>query len=245
MKKEPAADTLIDLKNPHLVAVLDNKSAIASTEATIASLEALIEGKQAEDSKAHSEIPKTDHLPKQREDLLASVAIGQATEDDVKKFDSDHAAEFDAAAKAIEKYRVIKNEVDQAIAGLTRKLDEAKAQFADLKAESKPLLLGLLRSLADQYGEFYIKAATEAYERYMQLLSLEQLSGSLGVPLSIRHYEWTIKLPRIRIEACKDVGSVGRPEFLFSDWESVYGTKIADGATVLHQALKAAGVGSN
>jgi len=120
-------------------------------------------------------VPKRSGLTKQREDLLAEIATGNADETGLPQLDKALKEENLAIEKAKANAETIVGKARQAIAGLQRKLFQASADLKRIE-ENKPevLLQFFLNEAAIAYMD-YQDAAKELSSRFGQLQALSWL----------------------------------------------------------------------
>lgn len=229
-------------KNPALDAVLSHQRAVADVEATIRMLEGVITAKKDERAAIAASVPNIDHLRSKREDLLASVALGQATNEDVKEFDRNSAEEKDAHASAQSNSTHLGLEIGNAVVGLNRKLDEAVEQLRVLHGKDNDLLRALFVNHSVFSGESYVDAAKEVKKNYLILRALDGLMKKFGFSGRFSGYDTSINLPMFNVPACDQQASTFDKNHIFGDKNVLYGTCLTDAQNDLIAEFRSAGV---
>lgn len=210
---------------------------------TIINLEDLIATKQREASAAAAAVPSIEHLSRTREDLLAAVAVGQATHGEVQAFDTKSEAEKKAHQEALATAKRIANEAEQAIAGLQRKLAEAQGELHALHGRDMSLLRAVVMHQAETTCHEYVKAALVVKAAYLRLTALDGLLKSKGLkPAGIIGGGVPINLPVFQLPACDGQFNPNYPESMFNDSQAYISGATEQAADDLLEALRASGV---
>jgi len=157
-------------------------------------------------------------LQQRREEMLADISLGKATQSDLKKIDVeiDQALRQDSGAVAGHRDAV------QTLAGLRKRLAEAEARRDTLR-EQVPLVLGeyFLAEAERTYAE-YLKQAASVAAKMSRLVALEQLYVTYGKKDPSRnHFRYSTwddaMLPTFHLRSSSEMKSpVGRQGVLFT-----------------------------
>ncbi|MDH3997589.1 MAG: hypothetical protein OET90_02010 [Desulfuromonadales bacterium] len=151
------------------------QDALTKATDTVAGLKVAISEQEELIQQATASIPSLGDLPQQREDLLASIAIGEASEDDLSEIDQKiEEKELEVSQTSTEASQVI-SKAEQAIAGLKRKLSEAESELATLEDQSSQVLSHYLVVRAEVEGAEYARLAEKLAEKYQRLIGLGTL----------------------------------------------------------------------
>lgn len=194
--------------------VLDNQQQIKQAEQRIADLGKLISQKESFIASSQAQTPDLEGLVRQREDLLAEVAIGTAGTDDVTKLDKT-IAEQQALA---EKIGPAIAAAEHTIAGLKRKLQDAQAALVAHREQGCNLLRVYLLSECEREGEAYFAMAKAYEEKFKRMMALSELVAATGVnQLLVRTNRTSeVFLPSFNVQACLGHTMFHDPGALFS-----------------------------
>ncbi|HUW27574.1 MAG TPA: hypothetical protein VMV97_03090 [Sulfuriferula sp.] len=230
-------------KQSELSLLLAHQADIECLGNTIINLEDLIATKQREASAAAAAVPSIEHLSRTREDLLAGVAVGQATHGEVQAFDTKSEAEKKAHQEALATAKRIANEASQAIAGLQRKLAEAQGKLHALHGRDMSLLRAVVMNQAETTCHEYVKAALAVKAAYLRLTALDGLLKSKGLkPAGIISGGVPINLPVFQLPACEGQFNPNWPDSIFSDSLAYVSGATNQAADDLLEELRAIGV---
>ncbi len=172
------------------VKILQGRCKAASEKIT--ALKRAILAQEEIKGKASSAIPSMHDLDKQRENLLAKIALGDATTKDLDIFDKEYAKGLEATLEAKKQSASVILSADQTIAGLRRCLTEAERELNELITQKDSARLSFLRSEVERVGAEYLNLANALTEKYKSILGLEALMKKFTAN------------PRIRTVNCED-----------------------------------------
>ncbi len=124
--------------------------------------------------------PPAPNFATDRESLLAEIAIGKATDADLKAFDRDAAdstKKYDSTVRGIREKAA---PLEATVAGLKRKATHHAAEIDRLRAEHRHLCLDLLMFRCEEAGARYASAvrdAVAAMDAVIVLASLHKRAG--------------------------------------------------------------------
>lgn len=153
------------------IAVLDNQTAVKTTNAAIAKLDKAIAKCDTQIAEKQAALPDLAPLLSQREDLLAAMAIGENKKAEISKLDAK-LAELTAQQKDA---KPALDALKQTIGGLQRRLLESQAELLKLQGEGSVLMRNLLNSRAEALGAEYVATASKMVELYKGLLALDSM----------------------------------------------------------------------
>jgi hypothetical protein len=196
LKRGPAG-MMFDFQAEDILAYQEEK---AKAEGAVASLEESIRQQEAVIETAMASVPVAPDFARQREDLLAEVAIGGATEADLQELDREAAGATDAVNKAKADAQEIIAPARQTISGLRRKLATAQDELSTIKAIGPDVMNQYFRSEAERLGSEYVALALQLIDRYEKLLAYDKMLGHPSQLRTIRCGD--IMLPTFRLKAC-------------------------------------------
>jgi len=159
-----------------LQTVVDLQQRVAKGEAVIADLEKAIAGKKltlAELQPPSS--PKLSELSTQRENALADMVLGKASQTELEKIDLAITDEQARINKSHSNNAGLIADTKQAITGLERKLEQEEAALAELEFNKYRSISGYLTSEAEQIGAEYVLAARATAALHRRLLAVDAL----------------------------------------------------------------------
>lgn len=145
-----------------------------------------------------------DSLCREREDLLADMAMGNATDagrmSEIEALITEETARISEAKKAAEV-------ANRARAGLQRKISEAEQRLAETKKILEKVRFEFLVSEAEREGAIFTELSEQYWEQFSRLIALgtmiEGHPAAKGVSI-ISGYCRSIKLPMFNLKSCPD-----------------------------------------
>lgn len=189
-----------------LAVLLHHLDLVAKAEEAVRKFEGLIEQRRGERVAVMGNIPPVDGLKRRREDLLADVAVGAATTEDVRLFDERAADELRRCEEAKRSAEAQARECDQALAGLGRRLDDVREELAVLCSQTDALLQSFLLSEAEAAGAEYVKAAQVVSGMYLRIVAIDRILSQqrLGTQgIGILGASPSITIPALALNACE------------------------------------------
>ena len=177
---ESTKNSYLDKRDVLLSALLEHQKEIEKQKLEVTSLTRIIADKRDEFAATKVAIPDIGHLLREREDILASIAIGNKNDTDLVQFDKQSEDQKALWHKAKTEAQRVTDGIDQALSGLTRKLDTATSLLATLNARNVELNKEFIMSEANLAGLQYIEAAKVVKELYLKLKVLGVLAQKHG-----------------------------------------------------------------
>jgi len=154
-------------------------------------------------------LPSLDELNRKREDLLAEIATGNASENQLSELDSLIESEKEKASEALKGAETIIEHARQTIAGLSRKLTKAEDELAMLELNDKAVVSRFLRIEAEKAGSDYARLAKALVGKFRQLVALGKIMHARGLASigedNLRHFA----IPRFMLNVHDQAGSEG------------------------------------
>lgn len=160
--------------SPEIQDVLLFQTVIAIAQSSVEQLSQAIDAQRKKIEALRHEAAEIDALVLQREDLLADIAIGQDKSAELQKMDELLAQRKKAFADQS------MQDMEQTMAGLTRKLEVTRAELKKLQDKRSPLLCAMLLAQANELGAEYVIAAKRLvglHERITATLQLYVANG--------------------------------------------------------------------
>lgn len=204
MKKiDVAQDSYSHQLDVSLTALLKHKEAISEINNQITTINVIIATKQTEVQNNLNSIQSTSQLASERENLLADISLGVKTEGDLASFDQASEVAIKSINQASLEVKSKNYDIQQAIAGLEKKLDNLKSRLHVLQMEVSQLLRNYLMADANNTCNEYVNLAEKIKIAYMRLSGLNQLIKGLGGP-EYFPYSTDFNLPSLRLSACDE-----------------------------------------
>lgn len=160
-----------------LEAVLEYQRALDEARGEVSRLEAAIRAQKDGAEKLQREVPDLSDLDADREVLLARIALGDASREELRALDEKQEEARVNAATLKVRADLSEREFAQALSGLDKRLDAARQHLANLQRQEKKLVSALIHERRTQvYGEF-LQAAAAARDAYLLLMGLARLEG--------------------------------------------------------------------
>ncbi|WP_022947698.1 hypothetical protein [Methylohalobius crimeensis] len=187
--------TIKDLQS-HQELLEQTRNRIKQTQAAIEENRRIIEN-------AEPDMAELRRLKEAREDVLAAVSLGEATQKQVDSIDKEiQEAEIDIEAqRKAEAPKVAR--AREAINGLTRVLDAEKKRLDKLEAEAGPLLREYFEAEFDKAGADYIKAGRALADKYLTISRLAAASNELRIGLKVPVVPWPTGLPHFGLPSIR------------------------------------------
>jgi vacuolar-type H+-ATPase subunit I/STV1 len=190
---------------------------------------------------ANAGVPSMGDLLQQREDLLADIAMGNASGDSLETLDAQIGQKEKEIASAKAEAKKIVSQAQQVIAGLKRKMTEMEAKVKELKEEILPEAIAhFLLTRAETACEEYVQIARELIEKHRQIVGLGTLlKNSVPCGKNILAGKWNeFRIPAFDLKACE--GHLA-PTFTLFKW-SEHGNDAQGAAEAERQRIKALGI---
>jgi hypothetical protein len=197
--------------------VLAFQDRLAVALAAVSALDNVIASQEAIIRDCESQIPTLADRTLEREDLLAEIAVGNATADDLKFLDDSIANEKATVDAAHRDAASITAPARQTIAGLARKREEAQANYESLNGQFPRVLASFIKGEAEKNCKEYCAAAVtlvRCLEKHEALQSLHARYGREAIPQTLGMRE--LYIPVLPLDSCKahvaNPGAVGFKE---------------------------------
>lgn len=173
------ADTKKQLASPSMIKATAEKLKDAQAKSVI--IDRLIGDKTAEVNALCKSFSSLLQFDGPRGDLLAEIALGNASESDLASFDEKCKPELGKADKEWAKRDKMADTVGQSIEGLNRKAVTIRTEIDSLSTELHEFSLQAVIGLALEKGARYTKLAVEAAQLYRELHTLHETAKEAGM----------------------------------------------------------------
>lgn len=198
----PVLDEISKLGDP-LEEVLAFQEAVVSAQQKVAFLTEAITGQEAIIRKINADLPSQGDLLRKRQDILAEIAIGSATQGDLEELDKQIAKEQEKISKAQKVAAPAAEDAKHAIAGLQRKLAVACEEVKGLEGQRRDVVLNFLAFEAEKMGAEYAHLAGEFVCKFRQLLALNTIITTVDNRSEIFLGSSPFVLPTFDVQSCK------------------------------------------
>lgn len=168
--------------------------AINSEHDNVASIDRLIGSQNEIIAEVVAGTPDGTVIQSQREDLLAAIAVGEKTREDLDNFEKQVTVIEDSTADAIEQSRHAK----AAIAGLERKRSAAVEVLEVAKAEYTDVCKRFIASGYQKDLKAYKRHAEATVKVYSKLIGYERVLSQAGLRGSLISESTSLKIPKFR-----------------------------------------------
>lgn len=217
MAKQNAEPTQQGTEEKILDTVLGHQKQIADVTAQIQTLEQAAADHESRAGQARSAVPSFDHLYRQREDLLADIAVGAAPQKRLAELDERILNEKEGAKELIQSAGELTRHSEQVVTGINRRLDEKRDELAKLNAATERLLRQLVKSEANDICCEYVSAALRVKDLFQKIIGLDVLLADKLGGGNIRGFGWhETFLPVFALPACDGVGHPNWPGMLWA-----------------------------
>ena len=145
--------------------------------------------------------PGPSHSQK-REDLLAKIAVGDATEVELTEFDQKTKASLQKYEKEQKAASKVIGTAQETIRGLNRKLAVAKEKLSSIESKKSDVRNQFLKSEVERVGEEYVELTIKLVEKFEQLVALDDLLGN-ATKLRVNGFG-NFFIPIFNVQACDE-----------------------------------------
>lgn len=211
--------------------VLEHLRQIEQAQKEVKNLQTVIEVLNRSIAEATAAIPQPINRPHKRQDLMADIVLGNATEADLTALDDEIAKEQKAFQDATKISAPKVQEAQTALPGLGRKLATAQAALQALETKTNEVSYRFFVGEAERAGAQFVNHALRMKELYTRLMGLDLiLKGHDGEGIVVhgpkRLYIPVFRLPQF--EGLESPSSV-RGTFFHAD-DDFFGEQITQSA---------------
>jgi len=202
--RETAEKELAELrKGCGIEEALSFQQSLAEAEQRVPELKALVDEQERVIREAKATIPSAEQLLERREDILAGLSTGDATEAQLKAVDQELEALNTLIADASAKASQIVAKAEPTLAGLRRKLADAERELKKLTLQKPDVARLILKTQAALVYSDYLSLGEQLGEKFVKLMSLNALICSVPERRHIDHsillMAPVMKIPRFKI----------------------------------------------
>ncbi len=157
--------------------VLNYQSDLAAAKNNVSNIQALIAQQQQIIDEAVAGIPSLPDYCQIREDLLADIAIGKATDKDLATLGEKMDADKKDVTEAEERLDPVIEHAQLTIAGLQRKLEDAEKEVTTLEENEGEIVFQFLMAQAEREGEEYAALANQLIGKFKRLRAIDSILG--------------------------------------------------------------------
>ena len=140
-------------------------------------LRALIAMHERTISEERASMPAVPDMREQREDLLAEIAEGTATDADLKKLDQEIAKAQRAAEEAREKIQTVIDKEEALVSAFRRRLSSIEADLTAREERNRKVIIEFFVTSLEEAGEEYDEALLRLAETYRKVMAIADLLG--------------------------------------------------------------------
>lgn len=181
--------------------VLEHLRQVDRSKNEVQNLQAAIEAQNHVVSEALATIPKPICREHKRQNLMAEIVLGNATEGDLKTLDEEILNEQKAIQGATNKVAPIIDKAQAALSGLGRKLQAAQDELLRLESRTSEVKNRFFVGEAEKVGAQFANHALHLKELYIRLVGLDEIIKKYDVngimaPTARRLFIPTFRLPQ-------------------------------------------------
>jgi chromosome segregation ATPase len=185
--------------------VLGYQAKLSEALAAVSALDSAIAAQEAVIRDSEAQVPSLIDRTREREDLLAEIAVGKATVDDLKRLDDSTDNERATIEAARQEASRITVPARQTIAGLSRKRDGGQANYDRIKGQVKRVYASFLEGEAGKNGAEYCAAAVTLVRCLRKASALHSLNARYGGKVLTNLLgERELFIPALPLDSCKD-----------------------------------------
>lgn len=212
--------------------VMEHLRQIDQVKMEVQNLQTVIEAQRQSIAEAAAAIPQPIDRQHKRQNLMADIALGNATEADLKTLDDEIAKEQKAIQEATKKAAPKVEKAQAALAGLGRKLAAVQAELQALETKSSEVSHRFFVSEAEKVGAQFVNHALRMKELYTRLVGLDSIiKGHDGEGIMV-HGPRKLYIPVFRLpqfEGLENPRSSAIGTFFHAE-DDIFGEQIAQSA---------------
>jgi len=182
---------------------LSFQQSLAEAKERLPELKGLVEEQEWLIREAKATIPSAEQLLERREDILAGLSTGDATEGQLNAIGKEIEALNSQIAAASAKASEIIAKAEPTLSGLRRKLADTERELEKLTLQKPDVARLILKSQAALVYSDYVKLGEQLGEKFVQMMSLNALICSVPerrhVDHSILLSAFQMKIPRFKV----------------------------------------------
>lgn len=198
-------------QSPELDALLAHQRTISEKAAGIASIKAKIKEIEGEALKLDAAMPNVEALETERTEVLAAIAIGERSENDLEEIDARIAATCESSHPDC----MSLGRAKETVAGLQRRVETETAALRELQSKSTMIVRRYLLAEAEAAGAEYAAAAVTMVAYYKRLNALDSLLADRGHRPRLHCLGPHLHVPSFELESCKVYGNIRTSNVLY------------------------------
>lgn len=188
--------------------VLAHKKQIDSAKGEIARIQSAILGRQECIAEASASIPVMPDRKQERSGVMADIALGHATRDDLAAIDEKIANETALTNAATEQVSQVISDNQATLDGLLKKLEIAQSKLVEIDSRTNQVAERYFMGIADIASAQYLSHASAMKELYLKLNGLGISINKYGVKRTINRGH-ALMIPKFNLSGFD--GVVGFP----------------------------------
>jgi chromosome segregation ATPase len=213
--------------------LLEHRRRIEQATMELKNVQAVIEAQHQAISAADATIISPIDRQNSRQDIMADIALGNATASDLRALDDEIADERKAIQEAQKKAAPLLEKAQLArsvLPGLERKLSAAQAQLHAIESKSSEVEHRFFLGEAENVAVQFVNHALRLKELYIRLAGLDSIITSLGGD-GIMHGHKKLHIPVFQLPQFEGLENpdIGQGTFFSADHE-IYSEQVAEAA---------------
>lgn len=210
--------------------VMEHQQRVTQAALVVNNIQAAIDAQNQSIAEAKATIPLGTNRQQERHSLLADLALGNATDADLKKLDSVIAKEQLVVAEAMKQSAPLIENVKATVSGLERKLAAAQEELQNLELKSKEVAHRYYMGEAEKIAIQYVNAAMHLKELHLRLLGLDLIINKHDGSGIKCHGAKQIQIPMFKLPQFEGLGNPSIGDWTLLDGEKIYGDDAAQAA---------------
>lgn len=202
--------------------VMEHHQLVKQATHSVAEIQAVIDSQGKLIAASRAAIPKQIDRQQERHNLMADIALRNASEEDLKKLDADIAKDNKAIATAEKEASPLIENGKATISGLERKLAAAQETLNIIESRSSEVAHRYFIGEAEIAAVQYVNYALHMKELYLRLLGLDLIINKHdGIGIKFNGAK-SIQIPLFRLPQFGGIGKPSAGEYALLDGDKIY-----------------------
>lgn len=210
--------------------VMEHHRQINQALGVVKGIQAAIDSQNQLIAKAIASIPNVTNRQQERYNLLADIAMGNASEKELKDLDAAISKEQSVISSAEKKAAPLIENGKATVNGLERKLAAANAALHKLESRSSEVAQRFFMGEAEEAAVQYVNNALNLKEQHLRLLGLDWIFQKNGWGRIAYDGAKPIQIPLFQLPQFGGLGNVNSGDRALLNGDQIYGDQIAAAA---------------
>lgn len=210
--------------------VMEHQRQIKRATISVASIQAAIVSQNHLLAETRAAIPKASDRQQLRHNIMADIALGNASDDELKKLDAATAEDKKIVTAAENKAAPLIESAQATLSGLKHKLTAAHEALIALESKSSEVAHRYFMGEAGKAAAQYVNHAMHMKELYLRLIGLNWVTLQYDKRGFTVPYAGEIKIPMFRLPQFDGLGNPSRGDWMLLDGEKIINDQVAQAA---------------